>query len=59
MDIFKFDLGPCIGRYYLKIAFLYLIDSWVGVVRFMLLETDSVHHDPTSDVPTDYLAFVV
>ena len=40
-------------------AFRHLVDSWAGIVRPALLETDGVHHDPATDVPADYDAFVV
>lgn len=38
---------------------LHLVDSWAGVVRLALLETDGVDHNLTLNVPPNYDAFVV
>jgi hypothetical protein len=57
-DVFQLDLASCVGRRP-GVAPLHLVNSWAWVVGSGLLETDSVHHDPAFNVPTDYLALVV
>ena len=56
IKVFKLDGGALPKN---RVLWSHFLNSRAGIVGFVLLETDGIHHDPTLNVPTDDFAFII